>query len=120
MRPDEFERRMGKVRYRFTSTIESKIKRNFEIVPLMAVIGTEAAKHVSNAYRSLHEICAIAPTVGFPATGKAARAAEVILLESHLARRGLTTTEAASLRKALDALWAAAQNELQYMYSRQA
>jgi hypothetical protein len=116
MRDDLFERRLAKVRHRFATTLESKIKDDLQAVEHMT--GPEGSEHVCTAYLHLHEICALGSTVGFPATGKAARAAEIILLESHLSNRALTTTEHATFRKALDALWAAAQTELQFMYSR--
>jgi hypothetical protein len=47
-------------------------------------------KHVCESYRHLHGICGIGPTVGFTATGEAARAAEVALMQAYRESRGLT------------------------------
>jgi hypothetical protein len=118
MRESELQVRLSKVRHRFAGTLESKIKDNFAVFPHLSGSGTEVHEHVAEVYRRLHEICALGPTVGFLQTGNAARAAEVILLEPHLAQRGLTLVESAQLKKALDGLWSAARVELQTMYSR--
>jgi hypothetical protein len=115
---EPFDQRLAKVRNRFASTLEGKIKDNYDTLPRMATASADAIEPIAEAYRRLHAICAVGPTVGFHGTGKAARAAEAILLEAHLSRRALTGTEAASLKKALDAVWSAAQNELRFMQTR--
>ena len=114
----ELETRLAKVRHRFAGTLESKIKDNYTTMSQLTGASADAVDRVGETYRRFHEIVALAPPVGFVQTGKAARAAEIILLEAHLAKRGLTATESANLKRALDNLWAAAQGELQSMYAR--
>ncbi len=75
-------------------------------------------KHVSDSYRHLHSICGIGPTVGFPGTGAAARAAEATLMQALRDKRGLTESEVLSLKKALANLRVAAASELRLMYQR--
>jgi hypothetical protein len=75
-------------------------------------------RHINEAYRSLHGISGIGPTVGFCATGEAARAAEVTLMPAYRESRGLTENEVLSLKKALEGLRAAASLELRSMYQR--
>jgi chemotaxis protein histidine kinase CheA len=112
-----FDERLAKVRQRFSGTLESKIVDLQKAVPDLSG-GAGAAANVAECYRRVHAICGIAPTAGFPAAGRAARAAEVVLLEAQLSNRGLNASEAAGLKKALDALLTAARAELQAMYSR--
>ena len=113
-----FEQRLATVRHRFSTTLESKIADALSMVPHMTGADAGAVEQVAEAYRRVHAICGVAPTVGFAATGSTARAAEVVLLAAYLSHRGLTESEAVSLRKALGALHLAARSELQAMYSR--
>ena len=76
------------------------------------------AKHISDSYRDLHGICGIGPTVGFTATGEAARAAEGALMQAHHEKRELSEREVISLKKALENLRVAAASELTLMYQR--
>jgi hypothetical protein len=115
---DEFEARLAKVRHRFAGSLESKI--NDAIAAFADMAGEAQGAHVvvEENYRRMHDICGVAPTVGFAATGKSAREAEVVLLAPMRAERGLTTAESALFRKALDGLLKAAQMDLQSMYVR--
>jgi hypothetical protein len=53
------------------------------------------------------------------ATGEAARAAQVALIQAYRKSRGLTQTEVISLKKALERLRIAAASELRLMYQRE-
>ena len=114
MRAEQHDRVLARVRHRFASTLETKIKDSIAAIPVPGSEGN-VIENIGDTYRRLHEISAVGSTVGFPATGQAARAAEVIVLEARLGGRSITPIEAASMRKALAALWSAAQNELRLM-----
>jgi hypothetical protein len=118
MYTDQFETRLAKVRHRFATTLESKITDAVIAADRMSRSGDGVIKHVSESYRHLHGICGIGPTVGFTATGEAARAAEVTLIQAYRERRGPTQTEVMSLKKALERLRVAAASELRLMYQR--
>ena len=114
----DLESRLSIIRDRFVTTLESKVKDNFALLPRLADNSPEAPAIIGGIYKRFHELYAIAPTVGFPLTGKAAHAAEVILLPAQAGKRGLNTVELVSLKRALEALWLAAQSELESMYRR--
>ena len=118
MYSDPFEARLAKVRHRFASSLESKIKDTASALPNLSASAPDAAATVDETYRRVHTICGVGPTVGFPATGRAAREAEVVLLIPMRDKRGLNPDESATLRKAVDNLWKAARSELQLMYQR--
>jgi HPt (histidine-containing phosphotransfer) domain-containing protein len=118
MHADQFETRLARVRHRFATTLESKITDAVIAADGMSRNGEGVIRHVSESYRHLHGICGIGPTVGFTATGEAARAAEVALLQAYRESRGLTQTEVLNLKKALERLRVAAASELRLMYQR--
>lgn len=112
MQAEQHDRVLARVRHRFATTLESRIRDSIAAISPLPGDAPSAGKDIGDTYRRLHDIVAVGPTVGFPATGRAARAAEAIVLEAYHRKRGITDSEAASLRKALDALWATAQTEL--------
>jgi hypothetical protein len=118
MHTDQFETRLAIVRHRFATTLESKITDTVVSAAHMSGSGVGVINHVSKSYRQLHGICGIGPTVGFTATGEAARAAEVTLMQAYRDRRGPTQTEVSSLKQALERLRVAAASELRQMYQR--
>jgi HPt (histidine-containing phosphotransfer) domain-containing protein len=118
MHADQFEIRLARVRHRFATTLEGKIKDAVVSADRMAHGHGEVIKHISVSYRDLHGISGIGPTVGFAATGEAARAAEGYLLQAHREQRELTEPEVISLKKALEHLRVAATSELRLMYQR--
>jgi hypothetical protein len=118
MHADQFEIRLARLRHRFATTLESKILDAVVSANHMTRNDAGASKHISNSYRHLHGICGIGPTVGFAATGEAARAAEATLFQAHHESRGLTEKEIVNLKKALDSLRTAASLELRSMFQR--
>jgi hypothetical protein len=118
MPADHFEERLVKIRDRFAASLESRIADACEAFPQL--FGQESAviQKVAETYRQLHGICGIGATVGFVATGNAARNAETILLAPFRGKRGLTHGEGEKLQKTLDALRAAARLELQSLDCR--
>jgi hypothetical protein len=118
MHADQFKIRLAKVRHRFAITLEGKIKDAVVSADHMTDGRGEVTKHISNSYHNLHGICGVGPSVGFAATGAAARTAEVALMQAHHEKRGLTEREVLSLKKALENLRVAAASELRMMYQR--
>ena len=118
MHADQFETRLARVRHRFATTLESKITEAVVSADHMSRSSDGVIKQVSESYRHLHGICGIGPTVGFTATGEAARAAEVALMQAYRESRGLTQTEVLNLKRALERLRVAAASELRLMYQR--
>jgi chemotaxis protein histidine kinase CheA len=112
---DPFIQRLGRVRERFVSGLESKIEDTYAALPDLSE--ETAGEVVAETYRRLHGIVGIGPTVGFAATGRAARALERILLRAQQEERGLTSQEIGSFTKALHALRETAAQELQSFYS---
>jgi hypothetical protein len=110
---DEFSRHLARVRDRFAAALDGKIAESFAAIPAIAAGGDDACAIVVTAHRRLHEMCGIAPTLGFPETGKAARAAESVIRAAARARRALKAEEIVALEIELDALRAAARTELQ-------
>jgi chemotaxis protein histidine kinase CheA len=118
MYADEFEVRLAKVRHRFATALESKITDTLVFADRMARGEGSDLQLVSDSYRHLHSICGIGPTVGFAATGEAARVAENALLRAMSEKRKPNDNEILSLKKALAHLRTAAASELRSMYQR--
>jgi hypothetical protein len=118
MHVDQFEIRLARVRHRFATTLQSKIEDVAVSAEQMSDESGGVIEHISDSYRSLHGICGIGPTVGFSATGKAARIAEAALMQAYRESRGLTGKEVFSLKRALGRLRAAAASDLRLMYQR--
>jgi chemotaxis protein histidine kinase CheA len=116
MTADPFAERLARVRQRFVTTLESKIESTYCDLPKLAAAGAGGNDAIGEAYRRIHGIVGVGPTVGFAATGKAARTVEDVLVEPHRRGRGLQPREMAALRDALEMLREAAQQELQSVF----
>ena len=112
MEVDEFTIRLARVRERFAASLSGKVDESFACLPTMSDMGAAAIETIVMTHRQLHDMCGIAPSVGFPATGKAARAAEAVLRNPAKFKRSLTAAEVAALTAELDGLRAAAQSDL--------
>jgi len=110
---DEFTERLARVRQRFVSSLHGKVDDSYMALTKLSEKDASAIETLVVTHRKLHEMCGIAPSIGFPATGIAARAAEAVLREPAKSRRPLTTKEVAILAEALDRLRAVTQSELQ-------
>ena len=110
---DPYAERLARVRQRFVSSLEGKIADTYAALPTLTGMEAAAASAVAEAYRTLHSIVGVAPTVGFPETGKAARAAEDVLRPPQQDKRGLSADEMTAVQERLDALREAATQELQ-------
>ncbi len=113
MEVDEFAERLARIRERFATTLTCKVDDSFACLPKLADKGDAAIETIVTVHRKLHEMCGIAPSIGFEATGKAARAAESVLREPAKTKRPLTEQEIAALTAQLHGLRSAAQSDLQ-------
>lgn len=113
MEVDVFTERLARIRQRFAATLDGKIDDSFDALPALTSNDAAAIEALMVTHRKLHEMCGIAPSLGFAGTGKAAREAESVLREPAKSKRSLTAAEIASLTEKLDALRAAAHADLQ-------
>jgi hypothetical protein len=113
MADDLFAERLAKIRTRFAGNLPGKIDNLDQALPQISGEGEAVVAALAVAHRSVHEMCGTGPTVGFVATGQAARSVEQILIQPLRAKRGLTDDEAAAVRERIDTLRAAASKELQ-------
>ena len=100
---------MAQIRERFATKLDLKIADTNSALPEVASEGASGTEAVAAAYRRIHDICGIAPTVGFVETGRVARTLDEILIGPFRAARALTADEMARLRTGLEALQAAAR-----------
>lgn len=112
MDESQFAERIAQVRARFAAKLVDKLQQTDSALPHLAGDGTESADAVEAAYRRLHDVCGIAPTVGFEETGRAARILDAILIGPFRDRRGLSNDELTRLKDGLAALRIVAQTEL--------
>jgi hypothetical protein len=110
---DPYKDRLDRVRHRFVSTVEGKIEDAYSAIPKLSGVTSAAALAVDAAYRCMHGILGIGPTVGFPATGRAAHDVEDVLRLPQQDKRGLTDDEILTFQKRLHALREATSRELQ-------
>ena len=109
----DFNEKVAQVRARFATSLPGKIADSFADLKQMSDGSSDSIDTVITAYRRLHEMCGIAPTLGFEATGKAARSTEAVIREAAKAKRTATPGEIAALRTELEQLRTAAFGELQ-------
>ncbi len=117
MTTDPFTDRLARVRDRFATTLAGKIEETCASIPNLSDAAPAAAVAVAEAYRCVHGIVGVGPTVGFPASGGAARAVEDVLRPSQQQRRGLTADEVLLLSNTLKVLREVAARELQSFHS---
>lgn len=116
MSSDIFADRLDRVRRRFVSTLQRRIDDTDAALDKLAAKAPVAAMAVGEAYRCVHGIVGVGPTVGFPATGRAAHDVENVLRPAQNERRGLSEREMTVLRTRLGELRAAAEREMQAFY----
>ncbi len=113
MGADGFAERLAHVRKRFAAKLVGRIAEIDCALPQLIGEGGEVVAAVSTAHRKLHDLCGAGPTLGFHATGKAARVCERILLQPARTERGLTEQETVHLKAGLAELRAAARIDMQ-------
>ena len=111
---DLYMDRLARVRVRFATTLAGKIDETCAAIPRLSdpapAVGAAA---VAEAYRCVHGIVGVGPTVGFPASGSVAHDVEDILRQPQQERRGLTADETVRVTKTLQELREVAARELQ-------
>ena len=117
MSVDVFADRLVRVRHRFVSSVEGKIDDAHAAIPKLSDAMPAAAASLADVYRSIHGIVGIGQTVGFPATGRAARDAENVLRSAYSSGRGLTPGEISQFEDSLSALRKVASGELQSVHT---
>jgi hypothetical protein len=117
MSADPFTERLAKVRHRFVSALNGKIDDACAAIPKLSGSAPAVVEAVDTAFRRMHGIGGVGPTLGFAATGRAARTAEHILLTPRHEQRGLTESEVALLNDALRGLRETATRELHTFYA---
>ena len=113
MDTQDFAERMAQIRQRFATKLATKIADSNSDLPSLAGDGQSAIDAVAATYRRIHEVCGIAPTVGFIEAGRAARRLDEILIGPFREERALATDEVARLKEGLNALEAAARIDMQ-------
>ena len=112
MQPDQFHDRLDAARRRFASSLQRKIEDTVAELPRLCGDSDKVIDAVEASYRRIHGICGVGATVGFVVTGRAAKKAEDVMIGAFRGRRGLVAEELMRLEEALEALSAAAANEL--------
>ena len=106
---DLFAERFAAVRARFAAKLDSRIG---EIETAMQEFTRDhAAETLARAHRRAHDLCGVGPTMGFVATGSAARAIEQVMLAAIKANRPLSDDEFEKVTNGLIALRSAASAE---------
>jgi hypothetical protein len=115
MSESEFAERIARVRTRFVTRFADKLQETDATLPHLAGDGADAANAVEAAYRRFHDMCGIGPTIGFDATGRAAKVLDAILIAPFRGRRGLSSDELARFQEGLETLRAAGRTEMESM-----
>jgi len=110
---DPFTERLALIRTRFASNLNRTIDSVDNSLPQLVGESEAVKAALATAHRSVHGLCGIGPTIGFVATGNAARIVERFLLQPLRAKRGLTEDEVMVIRKGLAELRNVAQAEMQ-------
>jgi HPt (histidine-containing phosphotransfer) domain-containing protein len=114
MEPDPFTERLAQIRVRFAAKLLGKISSVQTALPELGGADGKLLEVLATSHRNIHELCGIAPTVGFPETGQQARRVERMLLQPLHAKRCLSADEIAAVHAQLQVLEAVAQSELQF------
>jgi len=112
MTTTDFAEQVAGVCARFAANLPGKIADGLAALENMSGGAAEAVETVIVSHRRLHEMCGLAPTLGFAGIGTAARAAEVVVREAASAKRAATPAEIAALKTELERLHLAATAEL--------
>ena len=109
MTSDLFAERFAAVRQRFVAKLDARIDEIEATVPALGAAGSLDV--MARAHRRAHDLCGVGPTMGFIATGKAARSIEQLLLAALRAERALTADEIIRLTDGIAVLRSAASAE---------
>ena len=91
MASDLFVERIAAVRRRFVAKLDARLNEIESTVPRLA--NADSLEALARVHRHAHDLCGVGPTMGFVATGQAARKVEQTLLAALKSNRALTTDE---------------------------
>ena len=100
---EQFATRIDKIRVRFAYRLAEKLEQTDAALSQMMHDGG-GVDAIATAYRWFHDVSGIGPTLGFVATGNAARKCADILVDAFRSHRSLLPDELASLNSAFDSL----------------
>ena len=106
---DLFAERFAAVRQRFVAKLDARIDEIEATVPELGHDGSQET--LARAHRRAHDLCGVGPTMGFVATGQAARSIEQVLLAAIKTGRFLTEDEVGRVRDGIALLRSAASAE---------
>jgi chemotaxis protein histidine kinase CheA len=108
---DQFIERIAAVRQRFIAKLDGRIGQIESAIAEPARAGS--MDRLAQAHRHAHDLCGVGPTMGFVATGQAARQVEQLLLVALKAERMLSEAEVALVTENIARLRSAARSEAQ-------
>ena len=103
--------RISTIRSRFSLRIADEIRTTVAVADYLTSPEAEVIEEIATIYRRFHSVCGIGATIGFDATGRAARTLDAILVGPFRDRRHLTPDEVKQLKEGLDVLWTIARTE---------
>jgi chemotaxis protein histidine kinase CheA len=106
---DLFAERFAAVRQRFAAKLDARIDEIEATLPELGLGGSR--DKLAHAHRRAHDLCGVGPTMGFVATGQAARSIERVMLAAVKSNRALTDDEVAQVRDGIARLRSAASAE---------
>jgi hypothetical protein len=112
MAKSDFAESIAKIRARFAEKLTHTIQQTDADMPHLMRDGDNCVDTVAIAYRRFHDVCGIGATIGFEATGQAARAIDTILIGPFREQRGLSGDELIKLTEGLVSLRGAARTEM--------
>ena len=118
MAEPDFGERIAKIRARFAAKLADKIQDTDAALPHLTGDGSDVVDAVATAYRRFHDICGVGATIGFEATGQAARTIDAILIGPFREQRALSGDELVKLTEGLETLRIAARTEMSSSHHR--
>ena len=112
MAQSDFAERIAMIRARFAAKLTDKIQDTDAALAHLTGDGRDAVDAVAATYRRFHDICGIGATIGFEATGQAARAIDAILIGPFREQRALSDDELVKLTEGLVFLRSAVRTEM--------
>jgi chemotaxis protein histidine kinase CheA len=111
MAESDFVERIAQIRARFVTKLTNNIQETDAALSRLTGDASDAVDAVAIVYRRFHDICGTAATIGFEATGEAARTIDAILIGPFREQRVLSRDELTKLTEGLVSLRIAARTE---------
>lgn len=111
MDEEAYRERIAAIRSRFAARLFEEISMTVAVADDLTSSDPAVINEIANIYRRFHSVGGIGGTIGFDATGHAARTIDAILIDPFRDKRRLTVDEVAELKKGLDFLGMIARTE---------